>query len=152
MSIVQDALKKVGGNTAGGGSGEGPKRFGLFGVLLVLGLAGLIIFIFKQFSNAPMKDASTAGEAIYKPIAAIKSTDAARRNIQIASATSRERSQGFPEFALSGIMYLTNGPRAIVNNVIVGVGDVIAGGTVTKITKENVFIKTDRKEAVLAME
>jgi hypothetical protein len=51
-----------------------------------------------------------------------------------------------PDFVLNGIMELSDGPRAVINNLIVGLGDTVEGATVSSISKKNVVLKQNESE------
>ena len=166
MSIIQEALKKV-DNSSHKPDPEpilaqtefknenknirGKKKtFGASFVLLLVFLA-LIFFGVKQFADMSSKTNPTyspAYESIYKPIAKAEASADASTSPTIAA----KRKAGFQDFILTGVVELINGPRAIVNNVIVGVGDVINGATVQKIDKEGVVLKKRDSEIRLGME
>jgi len=57
----------------------------------------------------------------------------------------------FRGFVLSGIMQLVDGPRAVVNDVIVAVGDVVNGAVVQKINKEGRYTEGRNAEIRLDM-
>lgn len=61
------------------------------------------------------------------------------------------RMSRFPDYVLSGVMQLVDGPRAIVNNVMVGVGDVVGGATVERINKESVVLRTQDSEIIVGL-
>lgn len=52
-----------------------------------------------------------------------------------------EKAAPGPEFALNGIMYLEGSPRAIINDSMVGIGDVVSGAKVIKIEKRYVVLQ-----------
>ena len=56
-----------------------------------------------------------------------------------------------PMFDLNGIMFLENGPKAIINNVVVEEGDVISGALVAEIHSQNVLLKFDDSEITLKL-
>lgn len=56
-----------------------------------------------------------------------------------------------PDMVLNGIMQLVDGPRAVINNVIVGIGDVIEGATVSRIDKNDVVLRTQDSEITLKL-
>ena len=65
---------------------------------------------------------------------------------------AQKRRAGFPDFILTGIVQLVNGPRAIINDMLVGVGDSINGAIVHKIDKDSVILKKKDTEIKLGME
>jgi len=54
-------------------------------------------------------------------------------------------------FILDGIMYIAERPRAIINNIIVGEGESVAGASVEKINKDNVVLKYNESEVTLKL-
>jgi hypothetical protein len=54
-----------------------------------------------------------------------------------------------PDLILNGIMYLETGPRALINNAIVGAGDTVNGATVTAINKKSVILTYNNVEITL---
>ena len=54
-----------------------------------------------------------------------------------------------PTFTISGIMYLTKGSRAIINNAIVEEGDMVSGATVTRINKRNAVLEFNGQKIIL---
>lgn len=57
----------------------------------------------------------------------------------------------FGGFILDGIMYIADRPRAIINNIIVGEGEVVDGANVEKINKDNVVLKYNESEVTLKL-
>lgn len=150
MSIVQDAVKKAQG--ASGykinddkkpGRNRGGNGYLLFfiigGVLLVL-LALVMMKSPKVPLEMSLKD-MPAAEAIYKPI-----------SVAAAKPDNVKNTKSPPGLILSGIMQLVDGPRAIINDVMVGTGDIISGARVIKIDKDRVTLKDKDREMVLGME
>jgi len=54
-----------------------------------------------------------------------------------------------PEFALNGIMYLEGAPRAIINDVVVEVGDTVSGAKVVRIDRQSAVVEYNGAEIVL---
>ena len=54
-------------------------------------------------------------------------------------------------FLLNGIMYLEEGPQAIINGAVVKEGDVVNGAAVMKINRNNVLMKFKDAEIVLRL-
>lgn len=54
-------------------------------------------------------------------------------------------------FVLSGIMYLESGPRAIINNIIVGIGDTVSGAVVRSISKRSVELEFGDSKITLSL-
>ncbi|MFA6142237.1 MAG: hypothetical protein WC738_02970 [Candidatus Omnitrophota bacterium] len=149
MSIVQDAVKKA--QNLSGYKGSGDKKPGKNKLLLFLVIGGaslaLIALVMmkspRTSASISLKDVSLA-ETIYKPM----STVAARPDN--TKRVVRRRSP--PDLILSGIMQLVDGPRAIINDVMVGAGDVIGGARIIKIENDTVTLKDKDRELVLGME
>jgi len=79
------------------------------------------------------------------PIPAVPAVTAA------GSAAAQAVRAAPPDLALNGIMYLEGGARALVNNAIVGVGDMIGGATVVAITKKSVILTYNNVEITLLL-
>ncbi|MCX5686037.1 MAG: hypothetical protein NTW09_01010 [Candidatus Omnitrophica bacterium] len=162
MSIVQEAMKKA-QNIRYPEIGRSPSRNTLGNSLGRVAL--LIIFIvllgatIKQVSFSSGKSGAKTGspivEAIYKPISSIdmKTNDSPIAETYTNSAAGwKVAKERFPDFVLNGIMELVDGPRAIVNNVIVATGDIIGGATVRKIDKDRVVLQKEDSVITLGME
>lgn len=161
MSIVQEALKKAGGlkaSDSGQGSDNPNKKNFAPAVLLVVFIV-LLGFTIKQFSFSPAKNGAKTGlaitEAIYKPISSIDKKAAeppVAEPYTNSAGKTRVVNGKFPDFILNGIMQLVDGPRAIINNVIVATGDIIGGATVKKIDKDKVILQKKDSIVTLGME
>jgi hypothetical protein len=156
MSIIQDALKKVGNP---GDSKTRPDRSHASKKITRPAVYILIIFVvlayfgLKQFFHAASGQSSGVNytsllQSIYKPVSSADAMTA--EPAQAAAAKAKRR--GFPDYILSGVMQLVDGPRAIINNVMVGVGDVVNGAKVMKIDKNGVILKKKDSEIALGME
>lgn len=172
MSIVQDALKKIKNEPAEGpGNRLSPKHpTGIKLLLFVVLLAGVAFagnyaanLATSHFSRMPVnvkvKPPASAPEMIYKPVVSVEiNNKKVETNDKSANKLTNpfagfiiKPKEEFPDIILSGIMQLVNGPRAIINNVMVGVGDVIDGMTVHKIEKEKVTLKKGDAEVTVAI-
>lgn len=159
MSIIQDVLKKIRevpfhqdpqkpemGKPAPysekkGGRVTNPMHISI-AVLTVL--VFLAILFSRMNAKTDLDYSALPPTNIYRPVA---ETDAAQARHKHAAKPASAR---FPGFVLTGIMQLTDGPRAIINNAIVAVGDVVGIGTVTKIEKDNVVLNV--KDSDLRLE
>ena len=56
-----------------------------------------------------------------------------------------------PDLVLNGIMSLSDGPRAIINNSIVGVGDSISRAKIIKINSQSVIMEYRDAEITLSL-
>lgn len=170
MSIIQDALKKVQKYYADEKAEKpitleirpvetiGKKRAlkegkltAILGAILVL-LAGVALFQFKfgplfnknRSGASEAKEAKSYQETIYRPLAAKEAKEPAKP--QPASARF---SGTYPDLILNGIMFLDDGPRAIINNFIVTEGDSVGGAEITKIYRKSVVLKYNDTQITL---
>jgi len=152
MSIVQEALKKA-QNKQQVELGQTSNKINFGPIVLLIVFIVLLGVTIKQFS-APSgaRTASTAAQALYKPISSLdmKSDNSAIAEPYGAPKPKTVKGE-FPNFVLNGIMELVDGPRAIVNNVIVAMGDVIGGATVKKIDKDRVILQKENSVVTLGM-
>jgi len=91
----------------------------------------------KQISKEPVQDIAPEAEGIISPF---------RRTIP-----SSFMAGGTPELVLNGIMYLQEGPKAIINSTVVREGDLISGATVKAINKNNVLLSFNDSEITLTL-
>ena len=56
-----------------------------------------------------------------------------------------------PQFILNGIMYLNDGPQAIINNSTVSEGEMTGGAKVMRINKNNVVLNFNDLEITLSL-
>ena len=161
MSIIQEALKKVGKPEVPGEekheekpvislaikapSGEeiGPKYvyYVISAVLLII-LAGIII----RISYFPPSGIPVSAPAVKKLAPILPKIE--RREEPM---TPPRRREGIGGFVLEGIMQLVDGPRAIINDIIVGEGETVNGAKVEKIKKDGVLLKYNDSEMVLGI-
>lgn len=157
MSIVQEALKKA-QDLKRPGTGQSPNKKNFVPAVLLIVFVVLSGITVKQLLFSPgksgMSTASAIAEAIYKPISSIDmKTDNPPVAETYTSAPRTKQAKGkFPDFVLNGIMELVDGPRAIVNNVIVATGDIVGGATVKKIEKDRVILQKENSVVTLGME
>ncbi len=166
MSIIQEALKKIEkpeGPQAGKDEGKlenkdvkpvlrqeinkpapaagaaAPKYvyYTITAALLVV-LAGIVI---KASHSAP---SGSSPVAIKKPAPILPKIE--RLEEPARPLRRRENTAGF---VLNGIMQLVDGPRAIINDIIVGEGETINGAKVEKIKKDGVLLKYNDSEVDL---
>jgi hypothetical protein len=92
-------------------------------------------------------------EVSYKPIVKneISSTGAAVSQSQPISSIGIPRVLRGPDLTLNGIMYLEEGPRAIINNFIVEIGDFVSGAKVTRINRQSVILEYENVEITLSL-
>lgn len=176
MSIIQQALKKAQDNTISKAPQRVPQppgpaevrheprktpgtvraktftRAAAVAVTVFLAVAiALVAFSLKPFFSAPaVKRAglpapeAPAQEVRYRPLAPAEARDPDADKAQAAELAARA-----PKLVLNGIMYLDEGPRAIVNNAMVGLGDYVSGAKVARITRKNVVLVYNDVEITL---
>lgn len=179
MSIIQEALKKaqggaplapkpVGGPAPGAMMGRrsieikqefktpaGKRRFAQT-FLLVAAFSLLIVVALKQFpweTRHFVAELSQEPEIVAEPYTTVDIFHKAKTYTQARSVPSLRASAKteFPNFILNGIMEFAEGPRAVINNSIVSVGDSVDGATVAKIEKKNVVLKLNGSEISLEL-
>ena len=133
----------------------GKKLFSPMNLKLALPIFLIILavpfFIFAQtriYGSAAKNSRNSSQEVSYKTI--IKPADTKTENYGVSQikhfASAIKLSPGYPDLVLNGIMYLEDGPRAIINNSIVGEGDTISGAVVHKINRRDVILRSDDTE------
>ena len=160
MSIIQEALRKAGvpnskpevtpeikpvppqGATKPNSDNKSaePKLiyYAMTGILLVL-LFGIIMIITRssQSSDTHVSMKNTKPTILPK---------IERRESQPAPFRRKENIGGF---VLNGIMQLVDGPRAIINDIMVGEGETVNGAKVEKIKKDSVLLNYNDSEVAL---
>jgi hypothetical protein len=109
-------------------------------VVILIGIAARI-----SHSPAPV---STRHAVTPKKIEPIMPTIEKREESPAPKKRKRENIGGF---VLNGIMYLVDGPRAIINDIIVGEGESVGGAKVQKIKKDQVVLEYDDSEVELSI-
>ncbi len=160
MSIIQEALKKAGTPDSkpevtyekkpvlpqaivkpeDSSKSEAPKiiYYVMTGFLLVL-LFGIIMAVSRSSQSAGI-------QAPIKNSAPVILPKIERREEPPAPSRKKE---GIGGFVLNGIMQLVDGPRAIINDIIVGEGETIGGAKVEKIKKDSVLLNYNDSEVAL---
>jgi len=108
------------------------------GLLLVL-LFGIILIVSNSSQSAGMPVSIKNTNPVIMP-------KIERREEQIAPSRKRGNAGGF---VLNGIMQLVDGPRAIINDIIVGEGETIGGAKVEKIQKDGVLLNYNDSDVTL---
>lgn len=100
----------------------------------------------KQIAGADSREGAF-NEAMYK------SNIEPRRDGRIALPGTDSQMTGIinPSLILNGIMYLEEGPRAIINNSIVSEGDIVSGARVKNISKKSVTLESRDAEIKLIL-
>lgn len=118
-------------------------RFALVLIFAALSIAFIVNQLLWQGSSPDVSpaakdpaEAPSRQEVVYKSAPRAKTT---RQNAPVKA----------PSFNLSGIMFLEDGPRAVINNSMVEVGDTIGGGLVTKIDKKRVVLSCNDTEIIV---
>lgn len=128
-------------------------------VAAVAALTALVIVVAVLVGSASRRKADPVVPAVKTddPVsadAAVRHQEAIYKTIEPASAAERLSPRTVvrtepPDLMLGGIMYLENGKRAIINNVIVSEGDMVAGATVGAINKKSVILTYNNVEITL---
>jgi hypothetical protein len=155
MSIIQEALKKAQSDAKPGlqeivkapAAKKAPaadKRM-LMAIILLALMAFAVFSAGKLLSKAGDRtdrtSAANSQEVGYRPI--IKK--------QASAPSGALKTPESPRLVLNGIMYLEEGPRAIINNFIVGLGDSVSGAKIAKITHQNVILEYENVEITLSL-
>lgn len=162
MSIIQEALKKIGSPDKKAADEHkkpaipvegvkkhepavetpGPKYvYYVITALLVIILAGIVM----KVSGSPSAPSPSAPASVIKKMEPILPKIERREE----TVQPRRRKSDIGGFVLNGIMYLVDGPRAIINDIIVGEGETVNGAKVEKIGKDNVLLKYKDSEVDL---
>lgn len=152
MSIIQEALNKVKRMPLDiGYNNQREKRSNMsLPFLFVVLLAAAALYFFRDAFPGIKPAAIKSKEAV--PVAAPQAAPSAPVNIpaplQIQANTVVIKNTD-PEFIFSGVMFLEDGPRAIINGSVLEEGDTIGGARVERIEREKVFLKYKNEEITL---
>jgi len=137
-------------------AGHDPKAVAILLVVLVVTavLAASQLFPMKNVSSRPAaQQGSVQSERVLPASRDASSAPAKVREFpslqSIVFQKPEEKKPDSPEFVLNGIMYLDGGPRAIINDTMVEVGDTVNGAKVIKIDKRNVILQYNDAEVTL---
>lgn len=143
MSIIYDALKKVGTSGPAGVSlkaqenKKNKNKISLYLVYLIVAgvgffLANMIFNLLSPITTQPQK----------KEIAALAAKPAMIESTPMQTAPETKKPD-IPRasFALNGVFYSEDQAYALINNQIVKVGDEIGGAVVKKITEDSVELE-----------
>ena len=131
-------------------------RTATFLIVAVLLVGVVIIYMMHKHAMkaGPAIDASrqvvTYKPKQEKPASTLPAPEKAAAPAPIASLI-RGISASQPSLILNGIMYLTDNPKAIINNCIVSEGETVDGATVVKINKNNVVLNFNDTEITLKL-
>lgn len=87
-------------------------------------------------------------ELTYKPISNIIAKSF-KDTIPDAAPADEDKKAESQNFILNGIMYIKEAPKAIINNTIVGVGDMIKDAKILRITRRSVALLFKDTEILL---
>lgn len=158
MSIIQDALKKAQSDVKPPAQEEAKApvikkapaarktplsdRKALMAAML-LALMAFAVFSAGRFLSRTGGETSAANsqEVSYRPLVGER----------ISAPSEALKAPESPKLVLNGIMYLDDGPRAIINNFIVGVGDTVSGAKITGINRKSVILEYENVEITLSL-
>lgn len=158
MSIIQEALKKAQSDIkpaaretakapVAGKASSAVKRLPLADkkalmAVMLLALMAFAVFSAGRFLRKTDHGTSAADSQVvsYKPLIGSQSENPA------ALKTPES-----PKLVLNGIMYLEDGPRAIINNLIVGLGDTVSAAKITAINRQSVVLEYENVEITLSL-
>jgi len=163
VSIIQDALKKVREGsekivTPRKEAGESSRAAALprfLSYIVVAAIIVLAIVLWNSWSGmqtmATSNNSAPAAQDVSKGASAAESPTAPAYVNETSFALPLGIVSDSPRFILNGVMQLVDGPRAIINNVIVGIGDVVDGAKVENIEKDGVTLKTIDRQIKVEM-
>jgi len=126
-------------------------RIAAFLIVAVLLVGVVVIYMIMQTHATKANPAVDASRQVvtYKP----KQEPAPQKAAAPAPIPSliRSISASQPNLILNGIMYLTDNPKAIINNCIVGEGETVDGATVVTINRNNVVLNFNDTEITLKL-
>ncbi|MCX5678204.1 MAG: hypothetical protein NTY76_03750 [Candidatus Omnitrophica bacterium] len=110
-------------------------------------------FLSKIGDRTDRTSAANSQEVSYRPLVRdqAKSPNTAGSREQISVSPENLKAPESPKLVLNGIMYLDDGPRAIINNFIVGLGDSVSGAKVTRINRQSVILEYQNVEITLSL-
>lgn len=113
--------------------------------VMLLALMAFAVFSAGRFLTRTNNGTSAADsqEVSYKPL--VRGREQAKPSPEAMKAPES------PRLVLNGIMYLEDGPRAIINNLIVGSGDMVSGARVTGINRQSVVLEYENVEITLSL-
>ena len=112
-------------------------------VLLVAAIALVSYFLWPRVADRARPGAAVpdpAQEVSYRPLPGSVAQDTALAGEPEAADRKTDYAGTTPTLILNGIMYLEEGPRAIINNAIVETGDSVGGARVERIERKKVIL------------
>ena len=119
-------------------------------IILILGFIAATQFMPQKTTTGQSQKPKVEQEVTYRPISNIIPKSFKDSFENTAEIYGSEQAQ-FPDLMLNGIMYVEDAPMAIINDMIVGVGDTIKGARVTKITRKSVMLLFKETEITLSL-
>lgn len=126
--------------------GSDPKAVAILIVILIATAVFAASQLFPK-KNIPVKASIAAVSAKSEELPALPSV--IFQQVLPQPQQQEEKKPAVSEFVLNGIMYLEGNPRAIINDVMVGAGDMVGGARVEKIEKKSVLLQYNDAEIVL---
>lgn len=120
-------------------------------IAVVVAMLFLLLVLLKGRTDPSAGAPASNQEVSYRPIPkpSTAAGDVTEPLQKAALAVNVKGAAGYPDLLLNGIMYREEGPRAIINNVIVEEGDLVSGAKVTKITQKSVVLEFSDVEITL---
>lgn len=163
MSIVQEALKKVqktpgkeyatvfrGSAVKGHGKASRILVIAVIAVLLI-GIGGFAlkayIAIGNKLGEAVNKDIESKQRVTFKPLPAADQKPAP--GLPVSGVNDKDVKSKYPRLVLSGIMYIEERPRAIINGSVVEEGGSISGAQVRQIRRDSVVLTFEDMEMTI---
>ena len=161
MSIIQEALEKAQSDVKPvvqkiAKVAVANKRV-MMAVMLLALMAFAVFSAGKFLSNAGNRvdrtSAANSQEVSYKPLVRdqARSSSAVGGREQVSAYQGELKTPENLKLVLSGIMYLDEGPKAIINNFMVGLGDSVLGAKITRINRQSVILEYEHVEITLSL-
>ncbi len=159
MSIIREALEKAQKNNvpheksvsepeAEIQSAVCPKNTTVKVAMRSMVYGGLFIFVLSLVASKFFLTAEKPEANMAETNSSIHITEEMFDNTRIFGLTKAEEKE---KYVLSGIMHLEDGPRAVINNVLLAKGESIAGAIVDKIYSDRVILISKDSEIVLRL-
>ncbi len=123
--------------------------------LLIAAIALVSLSLGPLVATRPGRDAGAqaptppAQEVRYRALPKAELDQSAGVEAQATARQAAELASTAPKLVLNGIMYLEEGPRAIVNNAMVEVGEYASGAKVVRIDRKSVVLVYNDVEITL---
>jgi hypothetical protein len=121
-------------------------------ILLVVAIA-LVSYVLWPHAAATARPDAVAAQPVqevsYRPLPGTAPEVSAGAQAPDAATSKTDYAASAPPLVLNGIMYLEEGPRAIINNAIVETGDSVSGANVVRIDRKKVILVYNDVEITL---